>query len=70
MQVINLATQSEALVGFEPTNHGFAGRSLRPLGHSAMNQVSSSYLQYLLRDGGIRTRRLLLIKFHPMGYLL
>ena len=26
---------SKAEVGFEPTNHGFAIRSLRPLGYSA-----------------------------------
>ena len=33
---------SKAEVGFEPTNHGFAIRSLRPLGYSANEQAGYS----------------------------
>lgn len=33
----------KAEVGFEPTNHGFAIRSLSPLGHSAVELVGTGY---------------------------
>ncbi len=29
----------EALTGFEPVNHGFADRSLRPLGYNASGKA-------------------------------
>ncbi len=33
----------KAEVGFEPTNHGFAIRSLSPLGYSAKRQVAGYF---------------------------
>ena len=33
----------EASVGFEPTNNGFANRSLKPLGYDANFKIASKY---------------------------
>ena len=39
-----MACSLKAEVGFEPTNHGFAIRSLSPLGYSAVD--SAGYLAF------------------------
>ncbi len=34
----------KAVVGFEPTNHGFAIRSLSPLGYTAVDEAGYSHI--------------------------